>query len=139
LIPSGQNRGGDFRKKQVMKTFRQIFRASVVVLLLGGWGLAAAAVHVIRVPGQSFPVVITKEHLGYKDTYIDTRKWTVSDDAAHPAVVSRLLELRQSDLLAHTVNTSRLSTESQLRSALGGSVASADTKTVLGVSNPKVN
>jgi hypothetical protein len=122
-----------------MKTFKQLFRATVVVLLVGGWALASAAVHVIRVPGQSFPVVITKDQLNYKDTYVDTRNWTVSDDTAHPAVVSRLIELRQTDLLAHTVNTSKVSAETQLRAAIAAPTATADAKMVTDSVKTKVN
>jgi hypothetical protein len=139
LIPSAANRFDFSRKKQLMKTFKQLFRAIVVVLLAGGWALASAAVHVIRVPGQSFPVVITKERLNYKDTYVDTRNWTASEDAAHPAVVSRLIELHQSDLLAHTVNTSKVSAETQLRAAIAAPGATADAKAVIDSVKSKLN
>lgn len=122
-----------------MKAFKQLFRAVVVVALVGGWALASAAVHVIRAPGQSFPVVITKDKLVYKDTYVDTRNWTITDDQAHPAVVARLIQLGQTDVLAHTVNTSKVSAETQLRAAVATPNVTADAKSVVDTVKAKLN
>jgi hypothetical protein len=86
-----------------MKLFKQLFRSVALVALAGGWTLSAAALHFVRTPTNSFPVILTKDHLGFKDTYVDTRKWTIADDAAHPIVVARLIQLGRADLLGHTV------------------------------------
>jgi len=102
-----------------MKQFKQLVRSVMLVLLVGGWALASAAVHVIRAPGQSLPIFITKDHLGYKDTYVDTRAWTINDDRAHPAVVLRLIHLGQADVLAHTVNSNGVPVEAQLLAIVG--------------------
>ena len=59
----------------------KMFRLLILVLLAGGWTLAASAIHVLRTPGESgvpyLPgswgrvTLITKDHLGFKDTYAD--------------------------------------------------------------------
>ena len=88
----------------------KMFRLVVLVLLAGGWTLAASAIHVIRTPGQGVPyvpeswgriTVITKDRLGFKDTYADARKWTTADVAARPALEARLNALGKSELLKH--------------------------------------
>ena len=80
---------------------KRMFRAVTLLLLVGGWALAGSAVHVVRTPGNV--AVVTKNQLGFHDTYLDTRKWTLADDQAHPAVVARLLYLKRPDLLRHTL------------------------------------
>jgi hypothetical protein len=100
-----------------MKLFKQLVRSVALVGFVGGWTLAASALYLVRTPGNSFPVIVTKDHLGFKDTYADTRKWTVSDDAAHPVLVARLIQLNRTDLLAHTVSTTG-SVDSQLAAAV---------------------
>ncbi len=80
---------------------KQMFRAVVLVLLVGGWGLASSAVHVVRTPGSL--ALVPKDRLAFHDTYVDTRKWTVTDDQRHPAVVARLVHLGRADLLRHTL------------------------------------
>jgi hypothetical protein len=89
-----------------MKVIKQLFRSVVFVGLVGGWALAASAVHLVRTPTNKFPVILTKDHLCFTDTYADTRAWTLNDDRAHPALVARLIELHRTDLLAHTVTGS---------------------------------
>ena len=98
---------------------KQFIRSITLVLLVGGWALASAAVHVIRVPGHSMPMIITKDQLGYTDEYVDTRTWSLNDISNHKVVVQRLLELRQGGVLSHAVNSGGLSTEAQLVSAIG--------------------
>jgi hypothetical protein len=97
-----------------MKVFKQLVRSVALVGFVGGWTLAASALYFVRTPGNSFPVIVTKDHLGFKDTYADTRKWTVSDDAAHPVLVARLIQLNRTDLLAHTVSGSAGPLDAQL-------------------------
>jgi hypothetical protein len=101
-----------------MKVFKQLFRSVVFVGLVGGWALAASAVHLVRTPTNKFPVILTKDHLCFTDTYADTRTWTVTDDSAHPALVARLIELHRTDLLAHTLNTGGGPAEAQLAAAV---------------------
>jgi hypothetical protein len=100
-----------------MKVFKQLFRSVVFVGLVGGWALAASAVHLVRTPTNKFPVILTKDHLCFTDTYADTRNWTLADDTSHPALVTRLIELHRTDLLAHTVNGSAGAVEAQLATA----------------------
>ncbi len=80
---------------------KQMFRAVTLVLLVGGWTLAGSAVHVVRTPTSL--AIVPKDRLSFHDTYVDTRKWTVTDDQAHPAVVARLVHLGRGDLLRHTL------------------------------------
>ena len=80
---------------------KQMFRAVTLLLLVGGWSLATAAVHVIRTPNNL--AIVPKDRLGYHDTWVDTRKWTLAEDQAHPAVVARLVHLGRADLLRHTL------------------------------------
>ena len=78
---------------------KKLFRPIVLVLLLGGWTLAAMSLYVIR--DDKRIVVIPKQRLDYHDTYVDTTKWTLDDVAKHPAVVMRLIETGKTDLLQH--------------------------------------
>ncbi len=82
---------------------KQMIRAVTVVLLAGGWSLAGSAVHVIRTPNNI--ALVPKDRLTFHETYVDTRKWTLADDQAHPAVVARLVHLGRADLLKHTLPT----------------------------------
>lgn len=92
----------------------KMFRLLILVLLAGGWTLAAAALHVVRTPGRSavpyLPeswgrlTLITKDRLGFKDTYSDVRYWTTADLAAHPALAARLTALGKGDLLKHVTD-----------------------------------
>jgi len=94
-----------------MKT---LFRLVVVVLLLIGWSLALAAVHVVR--GPDALTIIPKHRLGLGETYVDTRAWTIEDVSRHPAVVGRLLELDKAEVLSHiggVGNPARLQAELQ--------------------------
>jgi len=80
----------------------------VVALMFGGWALAAASLHVVRAPGTMafgyipFKVqLITKNAITFRETYVDTTKWTVVDAQAHQDFVNRLDQLNKSDLVAH--------------------------------------
>ncbi len=79
-----------------MKT---LFRLIVLVLLLGGWGLAGLSLHVVRTPRTL--TIVPKNRLGIVDTLVDTRSWTLDDVADHPEVVARLLDLNKIDLINH--------------------------------------
>ncbi len=79
-----------------MKT---IFRMICVSLIIGGWSLAALAIHVIRSPGSI--ELITKQSLDYRDTWADTRTWTMADVPNHADMVARVLATGHADLLSH--------------------------------------
>lgn len=81
---------------------KRIFKLLVVLTVLAGWPLALSAVHVVRTPGQLPMVgsmlpdwgtvqVFTKESLGFKQTFADTRAWTLEDIASRPVLVSRMI------------------------------------------------
>jgi len=84
----------------------------VVALMFGGWALAAASLHVVRAPGTMafgyipFKVqLITKNAITFRETYVDTTKWTVVDAQAHQDFVNRLDQLNKTDLVAHVKPT----------------------------------
>jgi hypothetical protein len=84
---------------------KKILRLLVVVLLLGGWSLAALALHVIVAPGSPGRVIfVPKNQLGIKETYVDTRHWTLGDVAQHPQIAQRLIQTGKTDALAHVAN-----------------------------------
>ena len=83
---------------------KNLFRLIVLVLLIAGWGFLAAAVHVVRTP--STLTIVTKDRLGFTDTYADTRGWTLADVESHPALVRRLVDAGKSDRLSHLANPS---------------------------------
>lgn len=95
---------------------KKLFLLTVFALLAGGWALASSAIYVVRTPSKF--IVIPKDHLEYKDTYVDTRQWTLADDSAHAEVVARLIQTGKSDQLAHTVNTNSGPVDVQLTLAI---------------------
>jgi large subunit ribosomal protein L7/L12 len=93
---------GGFAVKKLLKF---VF---VVALVFGGWALAAASLHVVRAPGtMAFGYVpfklqlITKNAITFRETYVDTTKWSVVDADAHKDFVNRLEQLNKADLVAH--------------------------------------
>ncbi len=75
---------------------KSIIRFLSVMLILGGWGLAALALHVVRTPDPSNPqesklVVIPKNELDWKETYVDARNWTMADVSDHRMLMLRVL------------------------------------------------
>lgn len=96
---------------------KSIFRLLMLVVMLGGWALAGAAVYVVRTPEKI--LLVPKNRLSFEDTYVDTRQWTIADVANHPAVVTRMVELGKEDLLIHLVDAdSRDDTRTQLIEAI---------------------
>jgi len=83
-----------------MKT---LFRLIVFVLLVGGWGLAATALHVVRTTGTASRefIVVPKNRIGIEDTYVDTRAWTLDDVSSHKAVVDRMIDTEKYMSIAH--------------------------------------
>ena len=128
-----------------MKNF---FRMSVFLLLVGGWALAASALYVVRTPSKV--IIFPKNQLGFHDTYVDTRLWTLTEDRAHPALIGRIVQLQRSDVLSHTVDSRLGPVEVQLAAAVafptadksnGGILdgAKAELKTVSDAVKAKVN
>lgn len=78
----------------------------LVAFVFGGWTLAASSLHVVRAPGSMLwgrvPLniqLVPKTTLTFKETYIDTTKWSVADVDAHPAFVERLRQANKLELL----------------------------------------
>lgn len=94
-----------------MKRFlKVVFRLSVFTLLVAGWSLAAGALHVVLSPGE-LPLVgkvtvLPKDRFAVRDTFVDTRKWTVEDLAKHPSLTARLAASDKGEVLKHVGNTS---------------------------------
>ena len=82
---------------------KKMFRLIVSVLLVAGWSLAALSLHVVR--GDHKIVIIPKQSIdwvhGWRETYVDTRNWTLDDVAEHPALVNRLIQTGKVDVLQH--------------------------------------
>ena len=102
--------------------FRMIFRGVYLSLVLGGWCLAALSLHVVRTPDKIG--LIPKQRLGFTDTYVDARKWTLSDLPAHAALVERVLQANKAELLGYLTDKSRGDPADQLNSAIGGASSS---------------
>lgn len=83
------------------------FRGLLAVLLVGGWIVAARAVHIVHskdvVSGQDRFGVIPKARWMLDDTYVDVRAWTPADLTAHRDFVRRLSDSPKVDLLSHIV------------------------------------
>jgi hypothetical protein len=73
---------------------RALFKVGFFLFLLAGWVVAAASLHVVRSPGDVPYVgkvsVVPKTTLTFKDTYVDTTKWTAGDLASHSGIYQRL-------------------------------------------------
>jgi hypothetical protein len=96
---------------RVKKLIKFVF---VVSFVFGGWALAAASLHVVRAPGEMgcakvrIPVnvqLVPKTTLTFKETFVDTRKWTAADVAAHPVFVDRLHQANKLDLVKQAMET----------------------------------
>ena len=82
---------------------KNVFRVIVTLLLLGGWLLSALSLHVVRAPNGI--VVIPKERVGVKDTYVDVTKWDLPRVGSHPDVVGRLIETNHVEKLSHVTKS----------------------------------
>jgi hypothetical protein len=86
-------------------------------IVAGGWVLSSAALYVVRTPGDTKAVVFTKNELGFKDTYVDARNWTLADTGAHQKLVERMVQLDKQDAMAFLVDTNKGDVKSQLLEA----------------------
>lgn len=99
--------------KNKLKRFTRLVGLAVLV---GGWSLAGASLYVIKTPGHL--VILPKDRLGYHDTFVNTRNWTLNDVRAHPAVTARLLHLNRLDLLSNVVDPTNPDAQAQLADAI---------------------
>jgi hypothetical protein len=116
---------------------RNLIRMVTLFLLLCGWGLAAASLHVVVSPNH-LPVFIPKDRMGFHDTYVDTRKWTLDDVRAHRDVVLRIAQVGKAELLAHAVDLSKGTLQEQLGNAIEHPI-SDESGTVDAIVAAKVN
>jgi hypothetical protein len=93
----------------VKKMIKWLF---VLAFVFGGWVLAASSLHVVRAPGKMvfdyvpFNVqVVTKNTLSFRDTWVDTTKWTEADVAARPAFKNRLEQAGKLALIEQAMMT----------------------------------
>ena len=81
---------------------KKFIRFIFVMLFLGMGALATSALYIVRVPGPEKQVIIVpKNQLGFVDTYVDTRNWSMDDAVKHAAVVQRIIETGKADRLIH--------------------------------------
>jgi hypothetical protein len=111
---------------------KNLFRLTTFVLLVGGWALAAASVQVVRSTTRSMPYVMTKEHLTYHDTYLDTRTWTIANDKEHPDMVQHVIRLDKPEILASTVAFPTKDVRAQLIAAVEAPAGVIATATSVG-------
>ena len=83
------------------KKITSLFRLVVTLLLFGGWALAASALHVVNTGDWKKPIIVPKQQMGVKDTYVCVKDWTANDVASHPTVVKRLVETGRADVVAN--------------------------------------
>ena len=86
-----------------MKKVKFLFRFLVLVLLIGGWAVAASALHIVW-SGDKLRV-LSKDRLGVRDTYVNTSQWTADDVAGHPIIVKRLIATGKADLLSKNLES----------------------------------
>ena len=78
--------------------FKLIKFLFVTAFIFGGWALASLSLHVVRapVPGDKLSWLpgwvefVPKSHMTWKETWVDTTKWTANDMADHPDIVAKL-------------------------------------------------
>jgi hypothetical protein len=86
--------------------------ALIVSFVFGGWALAAASLHVVRAPGKMcwgyIPAniqLVPKNALSFRETWVDTTKWSSADVANHPVFVDRLHQANKMELVQQAMNT----------------------------------
>jgi hypothetical protein len=100
---------------------KNLFRLVVFVLLVGGWALAASALHVVRTSGTASRefIVVPKNRIAIEDTYVDTRNWTLDDVPSHKGVVVRMIDTQKHMAIAHvTGETEPAEVQQRLADAL---------------------
>ena len=95
-----------------MKKVRNTFRLLVTVLLLGGWLLAASALHVVWTGNKA--IIIPKNRIGVRETYVNTSAWTADDLANHATLVKRLVATDHTDAFPFKVGEGGVDIEQAL-------------------------
>ncbi len=94
---------------------KHLIKLLLLGILGGGWVLSAAALYVVRTPDRV--VLLTKNRLGFADTYVDARLWTLADAGAHPKVIQRMVDTGKEDALAFLTDAKNGDLRSQLLDA----------------------
>jgi len=78
----------------------------IVAFVFGGWTLAAASLHIVRAPGKMcwgyIPAniqIVPKNALSFRETWVDTTKWSSADVANHATFVDRLHQANKMELV----------------------------------------
>jgi len=108
--------------------FRMLFRSACYSFVLFGWTLAALSLHVVRTPGRIG--LIPKQRLGFTDTFVDARKWTLADLPAHAQLVQRVLQADKAELFEYLIDPSKGDAADQLNAAIEGSPALQPTPSI---------
>ena len=116
LAPAAGRKDIQIEYGRYAMAFKGFIRVVTLGLIVSGWSLAAASIHVIITPGRI--MVIPKDRLDFEDTYVDARNWKPDDLRQHPEVVARLIHLGRCDVLAYAVGSKWRSVESQLEYAV---------------------
>ena len=73
---------------------KKLFLFVTFLMLIAGWALAAASLHVVRTAGPIPKVggvaLIPKDRLTYRETYVDVTAWTDAQLAEHPSLGRKL-------------------------------------------------
>ena len=114
-----------------MKAIRKIFKLLSFVTWVGGWALAASALHVVRASDSASAgekvVIIPKDRLHFRQTYVDMRNWSAADAANHPQFAARLTAAGKGDLITNLPLA---------RETSASNAPTADTNSSLVVANP---
>jgi hypothetical protein len=74
---------------------KKLFLFVMFLMLIAGWALAAASLHVVRTAGPIPKVggvaLVPKDRLTYRETYVDVTAWTDEQLAAHPSLGRKLV------------------------------------------------
>jgi hypothetical protein len=95
---------------------KKLIRLTTLLLLVSGWGLAAGALHVVRTPTRV--ILVPKDRVGFHDTYVDTRHWTLTNVRQHAAVSARIVAIGKADLLKNAVDNPNGDVQAQLLDAI---------------------
>lgn len=108
---------------------RSLIRFLSLLLIVSGWTLAALCLYVVRTPDPGNPqqsqfVVIPKNRLGFDDTYVDARTWTMSDVRDHGWLILRVLQTGKADEFKYLADPkSKEDIQTQLTDALSDTTA----------------
>jgi hypothetical protein len=77
---------------------KKVFLFLMFLFLLAGWALAAASLHVVRtqgaIPKVGAILLVPKDRLTYRETYVDVSGWTSDRLANHPSLGRKIGVIR---------------------------------------------